>query len=76
MRKITKIDSVKLACGIQQVLLQMVKDGKDAKYPIGPFEALIMKQHNVPLAEAEKVTEKVINTGIIRWCLNDNCFVL
>lgn len=76
MKTIVKIDAVKLAIGIQAILLDMVKEGKTAQYPVAEFERLIVKQKQVSKADAEKVTERIIGTGIIRWELGANCFVL
>lgn len=76
MKVITKIDAVKLAQGIQQILLTMIKDGVDPRYPIKEFERLIIESKGVSPTEAERVTEKILNTGIIRWELGRNCFVL
>ena len=76
MKVITKIDAVKLAQGIQQILLTMIKDGVDPRYPIKEFERLIIESKGISPTEAERVTEKILNTGIIRWELGRNCFVL
>lgn len=76
MKKLTKIDAVRLATGIQSILLDMYKKHGSAQYPIAEFERLIMESKQVDKESAELVTEKVINTGIIRWSLTDNCFVL
>lgn len=66
-RVITKIDAVNLACGLQQILLDKVKKGEDAVLPCQYLEQLVMERHGVSKKEAEKVTEAVINTGILRW---------
>ena len=76
-RKITHIDSVRLASGIQSILLDMKKTGiKEPRFPVARFEEMIQEQHLVSKAEAERVTEKVINTGILRWELFANNFIL
>ena len=79
MKTITKIDSVKLASGIQAILLDMAK-GKEPdfepSYPVAESERLICESKGVSKKEAERVTEEVINTGIIRWKIFGNNFVL
>lgn len=76
MNTITKIDAVPLAIGLQKLLLEMVKDGKEGKYPCRLFEDLIVTTKGVSREDAERVTEKIINTGILRWEMGANCFVL
>lgn len=76
MKTITKIDAVPLAIGIQQILLDMVKKGNDPRFPVEYFEQIVMNRHDVSKQDAELVTERIINTGIIRWELGANCFVL
>lgn len=73
---ITKIDAVPLAIGIQQILLDMQKKGNDPRFPVNYFEQILMDNHKVSKESAELVTEKIINTGILRWELGENCFVL
>ena len=78
MKVITKVDAVPLAIGIQKVLLELAKkyELQSAKYPVREFERLLMESKGVSKKEAEKVTEKIINTGIIRWEMIGNNFVL
>ena len=76
MKTITRIDSTRLACGIQQILLDMMKKGNDPRYPVEVFEQMIMDCKGVSREEAEKVTEKILGTGILRWEIGANCFVL
>lgn len=76
MKKITHINAAQLAIGIQSILLEMYKKQGIAKYPISEFERLIVAGKGVSTEDAERVTEAVINTGIIRWSLSDNCFAL
>lgn len=76
MKKLTSVNAVQLAIGIQSILLDMVKEGKEAKYPVREFERLICETKQVSKQDAERVTEKVINTGIIRGQLCPSCFVL
>lgn len=82
MKTITHIDAEKLAIGIQQVLLEMLKKGRaddpdyEASYPVKEFERLIMDEKQVDKKDAELVTERVINTGIVRWEIFGNNFVL
>lgn len=80
MKQITKIDAVPLATGIQKILLDMIKekniDPNDAKYPIKEFERLIVQDKGVSKKEAERVTEAVINTRILRWEIFGNNFIL
>jgi SOS-response transcriptional repressor LexA len=77
MKTITKIEATKLAIGMQSILLDIAKEqGREAKYPIRLFEEMIVKQKAVSKKDAEKVTEAIINTGIIRWELGSNSFVL
>ena len=73
---ITRIDAVPLAIGIQKLLLEMYKKYGESAYPIKAFEQMIMNSKNVSIKEAERVTEKVINTGIIRRGINHNAFIL
>lgn len=74
MNKITKIEAEKLAIGIQKILLDMKV--KDPSYPVKEFERLIMEEKGVSKKDAEKVTEAVINTGILKWEIFANNFVL
>lgn len=77
MKQITKIDAVKLAIGMQSIILDIAKkEGREARYPIRLFEEQIVERKGVSKKEAERVTEAVINTGIIRWDLSSNSFVL
>ena len=80
MKTITKIDAVQLAIGLQNILLDMAKKQNlhpsDAKYPVLLFEEMIIDQKNVSKKDAELVTERVINTGILRWDIMANCFIL
>lgn len=75
MKTITHIDRTKLAFGLQKILLDLAQEGKPARYPIAEFERLITRR-GIPKSEAEKVTEAIIETGILRWELGSNCFVL
>jgi len=80
MKTITKIDAVQLAVGLQNILLDMAKKQNlhpsDVKYPVLLFEEMIIDQKNVSKKDAELVTERVINTGILRWDIIANCFIL
>lgn len=76
MRKITNVDTEKLAIGIQKILLDMKAEGKKPAFPIARFEEMIQEQHGVSKEDAESVTEKVVATGIIRWEIFANNFVL
>lgn len=77
MKTITKIEATKLAIGMQSILLDIAKEqGREAKYPIRLFEDQIVERKRVSKKDAEKVTEAIINTGIIRWELGSNSFVL
>ena len=76
MKTLTKVDAIKLATGIQQILLDMAKAGIEPSYPIDNFEHNIVERKQVTRKEAGRVTELVINTGIIRWDLGSNAFVL
>jgi hypothetical protein len=76
MRIITKIDANKLATGILDLLIQMKKDTGEASYPVPLFEKYIIEQHGVPKEEAERVTEAVLSTSIIRWDIIENNFVI
>lgn len=80
-RKITKIEAEKLAIGMLQILTSMYADNKEnpekgAGYPVAEFERLIMESKGVSRSEAERVTDAVINTGIIRWDMSNNLFVI
>lgn len=77
-KRITHINALRLATGLQAVLLQMLKDhpDKEAKLSVPWFENLICERKSVSLKEAAKVTEAVINTGILRWEIFGNYFVL
>lgn len=77
-KRITHINALRLATGLQAVLLQMLKDhpDKEAKLSVPWFENLICERKGVSLKEAAKVTEAVINTGILRWEIFGNYFVL
>lgn len=77
MKKITKIDSTNLAAGILATITQMMADGVETpEFPIARFEALIVARHGVSKSDAEKVTEEVLNTGIIKWNIHNNSFCL
>ena len=79
---LTKVDAVPLATGIQAILLDMSKklaaEGSDEspRYPVAEFERLLMESKGISREQAEYVTERIICTGIIRWELGANCFVL
>lgn len=78
MKTITQIRPNAIAFGIQRILLDMSKDNPEVEpfFPIDRFEQMIMESKEVDKKDAEYVTEKVIATGIIRWRLHDNAFVL
>lgn len=76
MREITKVKAVSLACGLQQILLDMTKKGKDALIPIAWFEDQICQRHGVDRASAELVVERILDTGILRWDMHENAFIL
>jgi len=81
MKVISRIDAPKLAMGLQQILLDMDAKAKEKGveflgYPVDVFERMIMEDKQVSKDDAERVTEKVLNTGIIRWDLTRNTFVL
>lgn len=76
MKTLTKVDAVPLAIGIQKILLDMAKKGNDPKYPVEYFEQMIMDRKQVSRKAAELVTEKILGTGIIRFSIYENCFVL
>lgn len=78
MKTITKLDAPKLAMGIQQILLDMckTKDPNEVGYPVAEFERLLMDRKELSREDAEYVTEKIIATGIIRWDIYKNLFVL
>lgn len=80
MKTITKIDAVALATGIQALLLDMIKqkgiEPLEATYPVNEFERIIMEEKQVNKKEAERVTERVLGTGIIRWDIYNNSFIL
>lgn len=81
MKVISRIDAPKLAMGIQQILLDMYAKAKEKEveflgYPVDVFERMIMEDKQVSKDDAERVTEKILNTGIIRWDLTNNTFVL
>ena len=76
-RKITSVDAEKLAQGMKQILLDMKADGiEEPFFPVKRFEAMIQEQHGVSAKDAEKVTEMVINRGVLRWEIFANNFVL
>ena len=76
--KLIQIKAVQLAIGLQKMLLDMkMRDGiSEPHYPISEFERLIQEEKGVSALEAKLVTDKVINTGIIRWEILGNNFVL
>lgn len=73
---ITKIESVKLAQGLQQILLDMARTSEDPHLPVAWLKDLIVKRKQVDKTEAERVIEAVINTGILRWELGRDALVL
>ena len=76
MNQLIKVEATKLAIGLQKILLDMQKEHGDSYYPVDEFERLIMEQKGVSKKDAELVTERVIATGIIRWEIFSNKFVL
>lgn len=78
MKKLTNINAEKLAIGIQSILLDMrIKKGiKEPSYPVPEFERLIQEEKEVSKEDAELVTERILNIGIIRWDIIGNNFVL
>lgn len=78
MKIITLIQKNKLAFGLLDILLDIGKENPDIEpsIPVEYLEQLVMTQHGVSKEEAEKVSEAVISTGIIRWRLHDNCIVI
>lgn len=76
MKRVVKIEADKLATGIRDILLDMKRAGKEPSYPVKEFERLIMESKGVSKKEAEKVTEAVINTGIIQWEIYGNNFII
>ena len=65
-----------LAIGLQKLLLDMKRAGKPAGYPVAEFERMIAEDKDVSLEEAGTVTVAVVQTGIIKWDLSNNLFVL
>ena len=76
MKYIRKVDAVKLARGLKEILREMYDDGLTGGFPIARFEEMIVEKYGVDLADAEGVTEAVINTGIVAWSMGSNHFVL
>ena len=76
IKTITHIDSTRLACGIQQILLDMYKKGNDPRYPIEYIGQMIMDRKDVPKHEAKHVIAQILNTGIIRLDSSLNFFTL
>ena len=80
MKTITKIDAVQLAIGLQSILLDMVKSQNlhpsEVKYSVLLFEQMIIDEKDVSKKDAELVTERVLKTGILRWDIMANCFIL
>lgn len=80
MNKLISVDVEKLTIGIQKILLDMVKEQGispgSAKFPVKRFEEMVVEGKGISKKEAESITEKVINMGIIRWEIFGNNFVL
>lgn len=76
MNKVTRIQAVPLAIGLQQILLSKFKKTEEAFIPVEYFEQLIIETKKVSREEAAKVTEAVISTGILRWDMSNNNFIL
>lgn len=70
------VDILPLTTGIQKILLDMARDGKDPLYPIKNFETYIVNRFNCSFKEAELITEKILSSGIIRMSIYDQCFTL
>lgn len=75
MNTLVSVDAMKLATGMQQILLDMFKEHGKAAYPIYTFERMITKRKKLSLNDAKEVTRRVLELGIIRKDEN-NCFVL
>lgn len=69
-------DVLRLTTGIQAALISMAQDGKEPLYPISVFESYVVRKFNCKESDAEKLTEKILNTGIIRMSIYDQCFTL
>ena len=77
MRTITGIDANQLAIGLQRILLDMKMSGTDLpSISIDKFENTIQEEHGVSKRDAEEVTVSIINTGILRWEIFANNFIL
>lgn len=76
MKKLISIDANSLAVGILNLLTEMKEAGLDPVYPVSEFEKIIMETKEVSRAEAKKVTEAVISTGVIRWEIFGNKFCI